>query len=133
VSRENVEIVERFFEHWNETGEPDWGVIDPEAVWVIDPGSFVAGTYRGHEGIRTLLRLTDEVFEEFRYEVDEVIEAGDAVVVLGRIRVRGVQSGAIGTQHGALMFRCRDGRIVAYRSYLNREEALEAAGLRDQR
>jgi ketosteroid isomerase-like protein len=133
VSRENVEIVKRFFEHWNETGDVEWEMIDPEAVWVIDRASFVGGTYRGHEGIRELLRLTDEVFEEFRYEVDELIDAGDAVVVLGRIRVRGVQSGAIGTQHGALLFRCRDGRIVAYRSYLNRDEALEAAGLRDGR
>jgi ketosteroid isomerase-like protein len=55
------------------------------------------------------------------------------VVVLGRIHARGAQSGATGTQHGALLFRCRDGRIVAYRSYLRREEALEAAGLADER
>jgi uncharacterized protein len=133
VSRENVEIVERFFEHWNETGEPPWAHIDPDAVFEIDPGSFVGGTYRGHEGIRELLRLTDEVFAEFRYQVNELIDAGDSVIVLGRIYARGVQSGATGTQHGALLFRCRDGRIVAYRSYLRREEALEAAGLPDER
>jgi ketosteroid isomerase-like protein len=132
MSQENVEVVERFFEHWNEAGEPDWSEIDPDAVWVIDPGSFVAGTYRGHEGIRNLLRLTWEVFSEFRYEVDEVVEAGEAVVVLGRIRARGVQSGAIGSQHGALVFQIRGGRIAAYRSYLSREEALEAVGLRGQ-
>jgi ketosteroid isomerase-like protein len=133
VSRENVEIVERFFEHWNETGEPPWDQVDPDAVFEIDPGSFVGGTYRGHDGIRELLRLTAEVFEDFRYQVDELIDAGASVVVLGRIHARGAQSGATGTQHGALLFRCRDGRIVAYRSYLRREEALEAAGLADER
>jgi hypothetical protein len=58
MSQENVAIVQRFADHWNETGEPLWAEMDPEVVFVIDPGSFVAGTYRGHDGIRTLLRLT---------------------------------------------------------------------------
>jgi uncharacterized protein len=131
MSRENVEVVQRFVNHWNESGEPPWAEIDPDAVWVIDPSSFVAGTYRGHEGIRALLRLTAEVFDDFRYEVDEMVDAGDSVVVLGRIHARGVQSGATGAQHGALLFEIRDGRIVAYRSYLHRDEALKAAGMSD--
>jgi ketosteroid isomerase-like protein len=104
--------------------------MDPEVVFVIDPGSFVAGTYRGHDGIRTLLRLTAEVFDEFRYELDELIDLDDAVLALGRIRARGAQSGAVGTQSGALVFRFSNGRIVLYRSYLRREEAFAAVGLR---
>jgi len=129
MSREKVEIVQRFADHWNETGEPPWAEMDPEVVFVIDPGSFVAGTYRGHDGIRTLMRLTAEVFDEFQYELDELIEADDAVLALGSIRVRGSQSGAVGAQQGALVFRFSNGRIVLYRSYLRREEALEAVGL----
>ena len=109
VSQENVEIVQRYLDHWNEAGEPLWAVIDPEAVFVIDPGSFVAGTYRGHEGIGDLLRLTAEVFDQFRYEVDDLVDGGDSVLVLGRIRARGVQSGATGAQHGALLFTCATG------------------------
>jgi ketosteroid isomerase-like protein len=129
VSQENVEIVQRYLDHWNETGEPLWAEIAPEAVFVIDPGSFVAGTYRGHEGIRDLLRLTTEVFDQFRYEVDDLVDAGDSVLVLSRIRARGVQSGATGAQHGAVLFHLRDGLIVAYRSYMDRKEALAAVGL----
>lgn len=125
----NVEVVQRFVDRWNATGEPPWDDIDPEAVFVIDPGSFVGGTYRGHEGIRTLLRLTEEVFDDFRYEVDEMIDNGDSVVVLGRLRARGAQSGATGTQHGAVVFELRDGRIVGYTSYLRREDALRAVRL----
>ena len=131
MSRENVAVVQRFADHWNETGEPLWAVLDPEVVFVIDPGSFVAGTYSGRDGIRALLRLTAEVFDEFQLELDELIDAGDAVLALGRIRVRGVKSGATGTQQGALVFRFNNERIVLYRSYLRREESLEAAGLRD--
>ena len=124
-----METVQRYLDHWNETGEPLWAEIDPEAVFVIDPGAFVAGAYRGHEGIRDLLQLTAEVFDQFRYEVDDLVDAGDSVLVLGRIRVRGVQSGATGAQHGAILFQLRDGLIVGYRSYLDRQEALAAVGL----
>jgi ketosteroid isomerase-like protein len=128
----NVETAQRFVDHWNETGEPPWDEIDPDVVFVIDPDSFVAGTYRGHDGIRTLLRLTAEVFDQFRYEVDELVDLGESILALGRIRARGAQSGATGTQSGAWVIQVRDGMIVSYRSYLRREEALEAAGLRNQ-
>jgi len=66
------------------------------------------------------------------YEVQDIVDAGDSVLVLGRICVRGVQSGATGTQHGALVFGIRDGLVVAYRSYLDRQEARAAVGLREQ-
>ena len=132
MSQENLEIVQRYLDHWNETGDFLWAEIDPEAVFVIDQASFVGGTYRGREGIRELHRLTDEVFDEFWYEVEDLVDAGDSVVVLGRICARGAQSGATGTQHGALVFRMRDGLVVAYRSYLDQDEALASVGLGEQ-
>jgi hypothetical protein len=49
MSQENVAIVQRFADRWNETGEPLWAEMDPEVVFEIDPGSFVAGTYNGHD------------------------------------------------------------------------------------
>ena len=127
----NVEVAQRFVDHWNETGEPPWDELDPDVVFVIDPGSFVAGTYRGHDGIRTLIRLTAEIFDRFRYEVDEFVDLGDSILALGRLRVRGLQSGATGVQSGAWVMQVRDGMIVSYRSYLRREEALKAVGLRE--
>ena len=88
--------------------------------------------YRGHEGIRELLRLTAEVFDQFRYEGDDLIDAGDSVLALGRLFARGIQSGATGAQHGAIVFQIRDGLIVGYRSYFDRKEALAAVGLGEQ-
>ena len=107
------------------------GADRPELVYIIDPPAWLAGTYRGHEGLRVLQDRTTEVFDEFRFEVDELLVAGDSVVSLGRIRVRGALSGATALQHGASVAQLRDGRIVAMRIYLNREEALEGVGLRD--
>jgi ketosteroid isomerase-like protein len=129
--QENVEIVRRSTDHYNETGEPLWELIDPDIEWVIDPPAWVAGTYRGHAELKDLARRMAEVFDEFRYEIDEFLPAGDQVVGLGAIRVRGALSGATAMQQGASVTRLRDGRVVAVRIYFDREEALRDAGLRE--
>jgi ketosteroid isomerase-like protein len=130
VSRENVEIVRRLIDHFNETGEPIWAEIDPEVVWVIDPPAWLAGTYHGHGGFRTIMAGLAEAFDQVRAEVDDLIDAGDSVFALGGFRVRGALSGATAPQQwGAVVFQLRDRRIVSYRAYFRRDEALEAVGI----
>jgi ketosteroid isomerase-like protein len=51
-------------------------------------------------------------------------------VALGAVHVRGALSGAGAVQTAAIESRVRDGRVVAIRAYLDRDAALEAAGLR---
>jgi ketosteroid isomerase-like protein len=131
MSQENVEVVRRFIEGTNETGAFPLELVDPEIVYVIDPPAWLAGTYRGHAELEDALRRTWEVYDEFRFEVDEFIDAGDSVVALGAAHVRGALSGATAVQTGASVNRVCDGRIVAVRVYFNHAEALEAAGLRD--
>jgi ketosteroid isomerase-like protein len=130
MSQQNIEIAQRFIEHWNQTGDFPWELVDPDILYVIDPPAWLAGTYRGHAEVKDLLRRTWDVYDEFRFEVDDFIDAGDSVVGLGAAHVRGALSGAPAVQPGASVQRVRDGRIVALRIYLNRDEALEAAGLR---
>ena len=100
MPHENVEVVQRYIDHWNETGEPLWEVIDPELVYIIDPPAWLAGTYRGHEGLGFLQERTAEVFDQLRFEVEELLVAGDSVVGLGSVHVRGALSGATALQQG---------------------------------
>jgi uncharacterized protein len=130
MSQENVEIVQRFIDHLN-AGEFVWAEIDPEIVWVVGPPVFLAGTYLGHGGLRTLLRSINEIFDQARYEVDEFVDAGESVVALGRFRWRAAQSGATGTRPIAVVIKLRGGRLAAYRAYFDPEDALEAVGLRE--
>ena len=55
----------------------------------------------------------------------------DAVVMLGRMKVRGGLSGVTTGGPLAQVVRVREGRVVAVRGYLRPEEALEAMGLRE--
>jgi len=61
MSQENVEVVRRFIDHYNETGEPLSELIDPDVTWVVDPDAFLAGTYPGPEGFTTILGRMEEV------------------------------------------------------------------------
>jgi len=128
MSQENVEIVRRVVDRFDIHDFP-WELLDPDVEWVIDPPAWVAGTYRGHDGVRTMLRGMAEAFDMVRYEVDRYLASSDAVVTLGRLEVRGERSGVTTGQPLAQLIRIRDGRIVSIRGNLPPEEALALAGL----
>jgi uncharacterized protein len=131
MSSENVEVVRRVAGQYNEAGELPWELIDPAVEWVADPDAFVAGTYRGHQGVRQFFARLAEGFDRFQLEVDSFLESDERVVALGHVRVHGEQSGITTEQPLASVWRVRDGRVVSYRSYLEAPEALEAVGLRE--
>jgi ketosteroid isomerase-like protein len=131
MSQEKVEIARRLLEHVNRTGEPQWELLDPEIEWVIDPMGLLAGTYRGHDGVRTFFDRLEESFDELHVEIDDLIDAGDSVVALCRVRNHGRTSGVSVEQPVGWLYRVRQGRIVSGRVYFRPAEALEAVGLRE--
>ena len=75
MSQENVEVVRVFMEHTNLTGgEPLWELLDPDIEWIVDPTGLLAGTYRGHEGVREFFERLRESFDETHVEIDELID-----------------------------------------------------------
>ena len=131
MSQENVEVVRRSLDHWNETGEPIWELLDADIEYVIDPPAWLAGTYRGLAQFEWVNSRGAELFDEFRYEADELLPAGHLVVSVGDLRVRGALSGARSVWESGAVWELRDGRIVRVRIYFDREEALRDAGLRE--
>jgi ketosteroid isomerase-like protein len=128
MSQENVEVVRRVLDRYNETAEPPWDAIDPAVEWVIEPPAWIAGTYRGHEGVRSCFGRIAEAFDRFQFEVDEYVDAGDRVGAIGHSRVHGGRSGVTTGQPFAMVFEIRDGSVVAMRSYVQPDDALEALG-----
>jgi ketosteroid isomerase-like protein len=126
VPQENLETVRRFIAHWNEHAEFPTELVDAGIVYTIDPPAWLAGTYRGHAELRELAKRTLEVYDEFRFEVDEFIAAGDSVLALGAAHVRGALSGATAVQTGAAVGRAEGGKVMAIRIYFDRDEAFQA-------
>src|ERR1700694_768061 len=91
MSTENVEAVRRTLETFGREGvEAALQYFDPEVEWFGPPEWPEEHLYRGHDGIRKVASNWEESFEEFRLDLEELIDAGDEVVALlcqrGRIK-----------------------------------------------
>src|SRR5829696_6049111 len=63
MSQANVEVARRFSEHFTRTGEVDFSVIAPDAVFDNSNAMFDGAVYRGHDGVRTYLALLRGMWE----------------------------------------------------------------------
>src|SRR5918997_1709984 len=96
MSEENVELVRRMMEARNR-GDIDtvmtYAAPDIEFDLSASAGTF-AGIYRGRTAVRRLWAAWSEVFSHMRWEEEEFIDAGDAVIVPVHFHARGRGSGA---------------------------------------
>ena len=135
MSQENVELLRRLFELFSEREVDLKAVLElvgPDIVWEIRSDFPDAGIYTGHEGFRQLHATFDEVVDETWYLPLEFIPTGNQVVVPLRWGGLGFGSrAAFAAREETWVFTLRDGRIRQVREYATKQEALEAAGLRE--
>ena len=68
-------------------------------------------------------------WKDHRMDIEEVLDAGQSVVVIFREQARGKTSGVPVAQQHTQLWTFRAGRIIRWESFRARAEALEAAGL----
>jgi ketosteroid isomerase-like protein len=132
VSRANVEIVKRGWEHFRATGEPLEDVLAPGFIWDMSTFRDLMGVreyYEGAEGIRRFLQDWTEAFEEWQIEVEAFRDAGDKVVAVCRQVARSRTSGVPVDMRFAQVFTLRDGLETRMEMYADPTEALKAVGL----
>ena len=64
-------------------------------------------------------------------EIERLIDAGDRVVSLLRLRAVGAGSGAVVERSDGIVWTFRDDKLFRVDYFNNQDEALEAVGLRD--
>ncbi len=105
---------------------------DPEIEWHSATTSALGGAtgvYRGYAGIGELFRDHYEAFTEIHFEFSEIRDLGDRLVATGRIRVRGMNSGAEIESPLSSLTELRNDKALRVWTYLDATKALEAAGL----
>jgi ketosteroid isomerase-like protein len=133
MSEENVEAFRRGIDAYNR-GEIEAVVQehDPDVEWhpvLLQLLGGEATVYRGHEGIREMIRDAAEAFTGLHFEVLEIRDLGDRLLSECHLRGRGKASGAETETTFAFLVDFRNGKIVRVLSFLDRKDALEAAGL----
>ena len=129
MSEENVEVVRRWVELFNERGDVAEFVslLDPE-VELQTPGG---PRLRGHDQARDLFEAGYENVQP-RILPERFVAGGDTVVGLGRMEMRWIESGEVAHEFesaGAYWFRA--GKIIRWEPFDTHAAALETAGLRE--
>jgi ketosteroid isomerase-like protein len=129
VSKQNLEIVQRGFEAFNERGVE--GIIplihpDFEATTPPDLAS-EPDTYHGPDGVRRWFDSFYEVMDDIRWDGHRFHEAGDPVVVEFTLRARGKTTGLDFGQDAVMVWWLRDRKAIRLELYQTLDEALAAA------
>jgi ketosteroid isomerase-like protein len=134
VSTENVQLVRRLLEVYNERSfDENLDLMDPEFVWDVSRVPLPdADTHRGREEFERFHDTWLEGFEVDHVEAEEIVDAGDHVVVMIHHRGRGKTTKIEVEQRYAMVWTLRDGRAVSAVMYETLEDALEAVGAREQ-
>ena len=132
MSQENVEIVRRFFEAWNRREEEtQTEAFAPEIEFrtagLASPVGLDA-VYCGHAGLRKFTQEFRESWEQLFADPERIVERGEQVVVLVRLRGKG-RDGIEVERPFAHVWTMRGGRAVRIDGFADPQKALEAAGL----
>ncbi len=85
-------------------------------------------TRRGVDGFVDGWRDWLEAYGTYRISAEEYVDAGDKVVVLIKVRATTARGGVVIEHDPAVVWTLENGKVVAVRMYLERDDALREAG-----
>ena len=133
MSQEKVEIVRAANDAFLAGDiEKALDALHPDIEWHATVGGIDEGrVYRGRDEVLQAFAAYFEVRERMEMRADDYIDAGgDDVVVFFHEVAKGRESGVVVETDTGTVNTVRNGKIVRVRSYMDRQEVLEAAGLR---
>jgi ketosteroid isomerase-like protein len=132
MSERTVEIVRRMYDAYVRGDfELSLSYLDPEIEFsqpAEEPGG---GTYRGHDGVVQAFVNWTGAWEDYRVEIEDLIDCGDHVLANTWHRGRGKGSGVEVELQIFQLWTVRKDKVVRARMYYDEAEAREAVGLRE--
>ena len=143
MSREDVDLVSRLYAEDGPFSLPlspdeEAALLDrtfarfyDEQVEIRMPSDYPEGeqVLVGRRGMAAVIAQLRDSWTSWRFEAEQIVDAGDRVVVLIRVVAEGGASGLAAVQETAHIWTVRDGRLASIQIYRDRSQALEAVGL----
>jgi uncharacterized protein len=128
-SEENVRTVKKFFEamgHDNKQGLLSLAAEDIE--WII-PGEGwpLAGTHRGHAGLRDFLQKASETMETSFPAPPEYVAQGDRVLMIGSARGKIKATNRTFEDDWVFAITVRNGKVTNIREYIDTQALARAS------
>ena len=105
---------------------------DPDVEWHGTIGGLDEGSLaRGHQEVLQGFAEYFEAWERLDLRPEEIIDTGDELIVFVHEVAKGKESGIVVETDTATISTLREGMVVRVRGFMDRSQALEAAGLRE--
>jgi uncharacterized protein len=131
MSGSELDALRSIYDEWSRGNwRPRFDVYADDMEWGLsDEFPELAGMSRDPEETSERLRQWLSPWEDWRCEAEELIPAGDSVLVLTRYMGRGKGSDVAVDTRGAHLWTFRDGKVVRLEVFSSRARARAAAGL----
>jgi ketosteroid isomerase-like protein len=143
MSQQNVEMVRAVMEAYQHpemlaslvNGEFDLELAESQIEWdasrLDEMITDLAEIHWGQEGVRMYWRRWFEAWKDLQFEIQDVLDAGDDVVVLIRNQRQWGRHTGICTELPpyAQGFTVREGKVVRWRTFPNQESAMAVVSL----
>jgi len=125
-----VEIAREIYRDWERGDFSSVKWADPDIEFMLGSGADEA-VHRGTAAIGQAWAEWLRAWDEFRVEAEKFLDLGDDILVLVKFGGRGKTSGTpVEGLLGGNLLSFRNGKVVRLVTFTDRNEALEAAGLR---
>jgi ketosteroid isomerase-like protein len=125
VRKENVEVVRDMLQDYvrgdYEAALPAFAQ-DVEVVTSLE-------RFHGPAGVVEEAKRWEEMWSDYRFEVQDLVDAGDKVVLLYRQVGKSKESGVEVEERAGWVYTLREGKIARVEMFQDRETALRAAGV----
>jgi uncharacterized protein len=126
MSEENVEIVRQGFEAYVRRDLAAATAHHDDAI-VFKPAE--EPPIEGREAVLSYIQRWEEPWDDYEAKVEDLVDAGDSVLVTFQVKARGKGSGIEVDARSYQVHSLEGGKLVRMEEYLDRDEALRAAGL----
>jgi ketosteroid isomerase-like protein len=130
VSASNVEIIRECYEAAGRgDGETMLALLAPDVRWTEMAGFPYAGTYTGPGEVATkVLARIPEDWDDFRIDVDELLDAGDTVVMVGAYGGTSRATGKPMSPRVVHVWKLRGSKVTAFEQFVDTLKVAEALG-----
>ncbi|KST65551.1 nuclear transport factor 2 family protein [Mastigocoleus testarum] len=115
----NIEVIQELYRAFREKDYQAFLEICTEDIeWIQNKGFPGGATYQGaSEVIEGVFKANDNNWENFAYHIEEFLDAGNSIVVIGSYTGRNRISGNSMSSAAAHIYDLRDGKVCRFRMF----------------
>jgi ketosteroid isomerase-like protein len=131
MSQENLDTLAVILDQLFNGRRVDPALLAPDAEWVNPPEAVEPGTRQGADSFNRAVANVFAAWDDVVFETDRLIDNGNDVVALGRLRGHIHGPGMeVESPHGQI-WSFRDGLVTRMEWFNTHREALQAGGIRE--